>query len=236
MHWQLRMAIGAAGAALLLPAAGAGASAGALDESELRQALLDHMDFPAEWAGDTEEAAAERGIGVPEPAERSCRNLVDSSAPATARAGFARTYTGPFVTTTAAAHRDESRARQAVADFRAAAEDCTAFHAQEGGGEEAVVVRYELADGDPVAADALGDETAAVRFHRVQEGPQAPPVIAEAVLVRIGGHTVLVAQAGRDDHGTGEVEPLAARAAEKLREVTEGRTPAPDTDQPGTDL
>src|SRR5690606_38563688 len=69
MHWQLRMAIGAAGAALLLPAAGAGASAGALDESELRQALLDHMDYPAEWAGDTEEAAAERGIGVPEPAE-----------------------------------------------------------------------------------------------------------------------------------------------------------------------
>lgn len=236
MHWHLRTAIGAAGAALLLSATGPGASAGALDEEQLRQALLDHMDFPAEWAGDTEEAAAERGIGVPEPKERSCGTLFDGSARVTARAAFARTYTGPFVTTTAAAHRDADRARQAVADFREAAERCTSFHSQEGDGEAALTVVYEVDETEPVASDGLGDEAATVRFHRKQEHPEAPRVIADAVLVRIGEHTVLVAQAGRDDSGTGSLEPLAERAAEKLREVTEGRTPAPDTDQPGFEL
>ena len=75
-----------------------------------------------------------------------------------------------------------------------------------------------------------------MRFHRTQEDPEAPEVVADAVLVRIGEHTVLVAQAGRDDSGTDSVRPLVDRAVEKLREVAEGGSPAPSTDQPGTDL
>jgi hypothetical protein len=236
MHWHIRAAIGAAGAALLLPAAIAGASVAALDEEQLRDALLDHMDFPAEWAGDTEESAAERGIGVPQPQERSCQTLFDHTAQVTARAGFARTHTGPFVVTTAAAHRDTEQARQAVADFRSAAEDCASFHSQEGEGDAALTVVYRVDEAEPVTADGLGEDFATVRFHRERESPDAPPVIADAVLVRVGEHTVLVAQAGRDDSGTGSLEPLAARAVEKLRAVAEGRTPAPETEQPGTEL
>jgi hypothetical protein len=198
------------------------------------------MDFPADWAGDSEKAAAERGIGVPEPKEKSCRPLFDSSARTTVRAGFARTFTGPFVTTTAAAHRDGAQARRAMADFREAAEDCAAFHSEEGGGDTALTVVYEAAEPEEQAAatarDGIGDEAAAVRFQRKQENAEAPQVIAEAVLVRVGEHTVLVAQAGRDDPGTGSVRPLVDRAVEKLHEVTEGRRPAPSKEHPGTDL
>lgn len=237
MQWHLRMAVGVAAAALLLPAAGPTASAEAMDERQLRQALLDHMDFPAEWAVDSERAAAERGIGVPLPEERSCRVLFQSGAKHSETAAFARSISGPFVTTTAAGHRTAGQAQRAVADFREAAERCAAFRTEEGAGTEtALTVVYESAEADPELRGGLGDEAAAVRFERVQEAPEAPEVLAEAVLVRVGEHTVLVAQAGRDDQDTGSLRPLIDQAVEKLEEVAAGRTPSPAVDHEGHEL
>lgn len=233
MRWLVPGVVAALGAALLLPAAGQAAGADALDERRLRTALLDHMDFSPEWAGDSERAAAERGIGVPVPRERACRALFEHDGTTSASAGFARTFTGPFVVTTAASHGGAAEAQRAMAAFRTAAERCRTFHAVEGAGETALTVTYEAGE---AGTPGHGDDTAAVRYHRQPENGGAPEVIAEAVLVRVGGHTVLVAQAGRDDAGTGSLVPLAERAAEKLQEVAEGRTPAPPPQEGSADL
>ncbi|WP_130797136.1 hypothetical protein [Streptomyces otsuchiensis] len=239
MRWQLRVVIGAAGAALLLPAAGSSASADALDEDELRQALLDHMDFPEDWAVDSAEAEQQRGIGVPTPQDEACGGLFDSSAPTTASTGFARSFSGPFVTTTAAGHGGEEEARAAMEDFRRAGEECDSFESVEGAGHgpSELTVVYRSGEADTVTMDdSVADEVASVRFEREQESEQAPEVLAEAALVRVGEHTVMVAQAGRDDPGTGDLKPMVERAVEKLQDVADGRTPEPPSGISGTDL
>lgn len=209
-----------------------------LDEARLREALLDHTDFPVGWAGDSRRSAEKRGLGVPRPEERSCRELFDSLAGTTARAGFARTPAGPFVTTVAAAHRDTAHARRAVASFEKAAEQCGTFHAREGPAGDAVTVAYRAAEqaADPQLG-RLGEESVAVRFHRHTgdgSGTRAGTgVVADVVIVRVGSGTVRVAQAGRDDGTTGGMAGLADRAVDKLRQVSTGRTPKPTPDQPG---
>jgi hypothetical protein len=224
--------------------AGAGTDADTLDKSQLRAALLDHMDFPAGWASDSRQAAARRGIGVPRPQEAACRALFESREETTARAGFARTRTGPFVTTVATVHDDAADARRAVTAFReAAAADCGTFHAREGPEGHAFTVAYQAAGPRELRPQlerlgADGQDSAGLRFHRrlPGEGSEAgsTPVIADVVIVRIGTHTVRVAQAGRDDAGTGSVAAIAARAVEKLEQVRDGRNPTPDPHQPGT--
>ncbi|MGP3971300.1 hypothetical protein [Streptomyces sp. 6N223] len=241
-------ATAASAADALLRAIGARAAAGrddaggrVLDERGLRAALLDHMDFPAGWASDSRRTAAERGIGVPRPDEEACRQLFESGEETTARAGFARTETGPFVTTVAAAHAGPADARRAVAAFRQrAATDCATFHTREGPEGNSLTVAYEA--GEPaemrpelerLGADA--EDSAALRYHRrLDGGTGGTPVIAEVVIVRVGSHTVRVAQAGRDDAGTGSVAAIAARAVEKLQQVCDGHTPTPEPHQPGT--
>jgi hypothetical protein len=244
--------------ACLLPAAATTAAGGdgpdaaggadgepGLSERGLRAALLDHMDFPAGWASDSPRTAARRGIGVPRPEETACRRLFDSGEDTAARAGFARTETGPFVTTVAAAHDTPAGARRAVAAFReTAGADCATFHTREGPSGNSVTVSYEA--GEPGAMrpelERLGEDArdtedaAALRFHRrlAGGGSAGTPVIAEVVIVRVGTHTVRVAQAGRDDAGTGSVAAIAARAVEKLEQVCAGHTPTPDPHQPGT--
>ncbi|MDB1088227.1 hypothetical protein PJ985_11700 [Streptomyces sp. ACA25] len=235
MHWHSRMRLTAlaAGAALLLPATAPPASAAPVDEAGLREALLDQVDLPPGWAADSEQAAAERGIGVPTPREQACLPLfldAAESVEARARADFARTPSGPFLVTTAASHDSEAAARAAVEAFTEATRECRTFQTEEGVEEYTVTIVYRATDLD---VEGLGDESTAIRFHRQPETPDDPPVITDVVLVRVGEHTVRVAQAGRDDPGTENIEPLAERAAEKLREVSEGRTPLPPADQPG---
>jgi hypothetical protein len=203
------------------------------------------MDFPAGWASDSRRMAAERGIGVPQPDEEACRSLFESAEKTTARAGFARTETGPFVTTVAATHPGPADARRAVAAFRQrAATDCATFHTREGPEGGSITVAYEA--GEPAEmrpelerlGEALGEnneDSAALRYHRSVDGDTGgTPVIAEVVIVRVGSHTVRVAQAGRDDAGTGSVAAIAARAVEKLEQVCDGRAPNPEPHQPGT--
>jgi hypothetical protein len=217
-----------------------------LGERGLRAALLDHMDFPAGWASDSRRTAARRGIGVPQPEEPACRELFESRETTTARAGFARTQTGPFVITVAAAHPGPADARRAVASFReTAATDCATFHTREGPEGNSITVAYEA--GEPAEMEPelerLGEDVeprhpqdiAALRYHRRLEGGSGgTPVIAEVIIVRVGAHTVRVAQTGRDDAGTGSVAAIAARAVEKLEQVCDGRTPTPEPHQPGT--
>ncbi|MGP4111052.1 hypothetical protein ACTWP5_09080 [Streptomyces sp. 4N509B] len=209
-----------------------------LTERELRAALLDHMDFPAGWASDSPRAADRRGIGVPRPEETDCRELFDGEEETAARAGFARSQTGPFITTVAAAHEDVEAARGAVADVRdAASGPCGTFRAREGPEGSDVTVAYEAGRPNELGSElerltATGHDSAALRYHR-REG-DGTPIIADVVIVRVGTHTVRVAQAGRDDAGTGSVAEIAGRAVEKLEEVHAGRLPAPDPNQPGT--
>ncbi|WP_147472709.1 hypothetical protein [Streptomyces triticirhizae] len=214
-------------------APGQPAASDTLGESQLKEALLDPVDFPEGWASDSEEAAEERGFGVPRPSEGDCRELFDSEADGTQRAGFAKTQTGPFVTTAATAHDSTGDARAALAEFRAAAERCDTFHTEEGPGENAVTVAYdEEPRGDP---EGLGDESAALRYNRRLDGENAgTPVLVEVVIARVGPHLVRVAQAGREDPDTGSLTAIAERAVTKLTEVARGDTPAPRPDQPGT--
>ncbi len=218
----------------------------ALDEQRLRDALLDPMDFPAGWASDSREAAEQRGIGVPRPQEAACGELFESGEVITARAGFARTQSGPFVTTVAAVHDSPADAARAVAAFReTVSEDCGTFHDSEGPADAPSTVTYRMGEPDELDAELerLGgndEDSAGLRFHREEpEGAGAAeaggtPVIADVMIVRVGTHTVRVAQTGRDDAGTGSVADIAARAVDKLEEVCAGHTPTPDPDQPGT--
>jgi hypothetical protein len=214
-------------------APGQPAAADGLSEQQLRQALLDAVDFPQGWASDSERSAAERGFGVPRPTEPACRGLFDSERDTAARAGFARTRSGPFLTTVAAAHPDEAAAGRDLAAARSAAEgECATVRTLEGPQGRSVPVAYDIA---PLDMKRLGDESVAFRFHRRVEGEtSAIPVITDVVIVRVGAGTVRIAQAGRDDEGTGEVTGIAERAAEKLGQVADGGTPAPPPDQPGT--
>ncbi|WP_190233147.1 hypothetical protein [Streptomyces avicenniae] len=203
-----------------------------LPERRLRTALLDTMDFPEGWAGDSARSARERGFGVPQPQERSCRALFDSAEDTAERAGFAKTESGPFVTTVLASHGSQDAARAALATFERTAAECRTFHTREGPGRGTVTVAYEAADLD---LKGLGDESAALRFERRAEGAGGgTPVVADVVIARVGAQVVRVAQAGRDDRGTDGLEPIADRAVEKLEQVTEGEDPAPPPDQPGT--
>ncbi|UCM87821.1 hypothetical protein [Streptomyces marincola] len=236
MYAHLRTAVVAGTAALsLVLAPGRPAAADALGESQLREALLDAVDFPAGWAGDSERSAAERGFGVPRPAEPACGELFDSTADPAARAGFARSRGGPFLTTVAAAHEGPAAAGRALAAVRHAVDGaCATFRAQERAGESLVTVSYEAAVLD---AGRLGDESVAVRYQRrpAGQGQAATPVVADLVVARVGAHTVRVAQAGYEgDRDDGAMEAIAERAVAKLRDVAEGRTPAPPPDQPGT--
>ncbi|MEO3751291.1 hypothetical protein [Streptomyces sp. B6B3] len=216
----------------------------ALDEQGLRGALLDPMDFPAGWASDSRKAAEQRGIGVPRPQEAACGELFESGEEITARAGFARTQSGPFVTTVAAVHESPADAARAVAAFReTVAEDCDTFHDSEGPAADPLTVAYRLGEPDALETELerLGEadaDSAALRYHRkAPEGAAevgGTAVIADVMIVRVGTHTVRVTQAGRDDAGTGSVAEIAARAVDKLQEVCAGQTPTPDPDQPGT--
>lgn len=212
---------------------------GQADRSLLRQALLDATDFPQGWASDSWRAAGERGIGVPRPEEPACRGLFDSRAAISARAGFARTPTGPFVTTVATAHGGDALARRALDAFQAVAEKCATFHTREGPRGETVTVAYEAAEPDPRLAGLDGEpavEHAALRYRRQPaDGADSTAVVADVLIARVGAHTVRVAQAGRDDDGgTGSLAELAARAVAKLRQVAAGATPSPPPRQPGT--
>ncbi|MGK5534026.1 hypothetical protein [Streptomyces sp. URMC 129] len=206
----------------------------ALSEHQLREALLDAVDFPEGWASDSEESAEKRGFGVPRPSEPACDGLFDVGGDDddVARAGFAKTRSGPFVTTVAAAHQDAGAAGGDMDDVRAALDECATLHTPEGPADKAVSVAYDAA---PLDVKRLGEESVAVRFHRRLDGETAiTPVVADLVVVRVGAQTLRVAQAGRDDGGTGDVEKIAERAVEKLEEVAAGRVPAPRPDQPGT--
>ncbi|UED86531.1 hypothetical protein [Streptomyces profundus] len=233
MNPHLRTVTVAGLAALSLGLApGQPAASDGLGESQLREALLDPVDFPEGWASDSEEAAAERGFGVPRPSENGCRELFDSGADGSQRAGFAKSATGPFVTTVVTAHDGEEAARAALAGFRAMADECGTFHAEEGPADGAITVAYdEEPRGDP---ERLGDECGALRYNRRLDGETAgTPVVAEVVTARVGAHTIRVAQAGREGRDTGDVNGIAERAVDKLTEVIEGNTPKPRTDQPG---
>ncbi|MDT0345274.1 hypothetical protein [Streptomyces litchfieldiae] len=235
MYAHLRTAAIASIAALSLALApGRPAVADALSEQQLREALLDAVDFPEGWASDSERSAAERGFGVPRPTEPACDGLFDSERDGAVRAGFARTRSGPFVTTVAAAHRDDAAAHGDLAAVREAVEDdCATVRTLEGPEGGGVMVAYdaELLE----TADQLGDESVAIRFHRRVEGETtATPVVTDLVIARVGAQTVRIAQAGRDDESTGSVSGIAERAVEKLRQVAAGGTPAPRPDQPGT--
>ncbi|MDT0270766.1 hypothetical protein RM844_31305 [Streptomyces sp. DSM 44915] len=214
-------------------APGQPAAADALGESQLKAALLDPLDFPEGWASDSEEAAAERGFGVPEPAENACGELFDSSADEAQRAGFAKTQTGPFVTTVATAHGDTAAARHALDAFRAAADACDTFHTEEGpAGDQTTVAYDQEPSGDP---RALGDESAAARYQRRLGDPDTgPSVLVEVVIARVGPHLVRVAQAGREEPDADPLTAIADRAVAKLTEAARGGTPAPHPDQPGT--
>ncbi|WP_147437636.1 hypothetical protein [Streptomyces radicis] len=234
MDTHLRTAVVAGIAMLSLALApGRPLASDALSEQQLREALLDAVDFPAGWASDSERSAARRGFGVPDPSESRCRELFDTDAKTAARAGFARTRSGPFVTTVAAAHRDTDRARRSLDALRDAVDGaCRTFHATEGGGER---VAYDAERLDAASVGELGEEALAVRFQRRVEGESATaPVVADVVIARVGAHTVRVAQAGRDDSGSGDIVAFAERAVEKLEEVAAGRTAVPRPDQPGT--
>ncbi|WP_129840098.1 hypothetical protein [Streptomyces sp. RFCAC02] len=208
------------------------AGSGALPEPRLRAALLDTMDFPEGWAGDSARSAAERGFGVPEPSERDCRGLFDSAEETTARAGFARTESGPFVTTVLAAHESAAAARAALDAFDDTAERCRTFHTREGPGGGAATVSYHAAELD---VGRLGEESTAVRFERRVDGPaHGAPVVADVVIARVGAQVVRVAQAGRADRGAGDLAAMADRAVEKLEQVADGQDPLPPAGQPGT--
>lgn len=243
----LRTAVVAGLAVLSLALAPGRPTAGeALSEHQLHEALLDAVDFPEGWAGDSEESAEKRGFGVPRPTEPACDGLFDFSEgegegeggsdgdgdDTVARAGFAKTRSGPFVTTVAAAHRDAGAAGDDLDAFRAALDECATLHTPEGPADKAVSVAYDAA---PLEVRRLGEESVAVRFHRRLDGESATtPVVADLVIVRVGAQTLRVAQAGRDDGDTGDVEKIADRAVEKLEQVAAGRVPAPPADQPGT--
>lgn len=233
MYSHLRTAV-VAGVALaataLLP--GRPVAADALSEKELRVALLDAVDFPEGWASDSARSARERGFGVPEPTERDCRELFDSAEETKARAGFAKTRSGPFVTTVVAAHEDEGAARRALDGLREATAECATIHTREGTSGGATVA-YEATTLD---VDRLGEDSTAIRFsRRAPEGETGDTrVVADLVVARVGAHLVRVAQAGRDDKGTGDVSDIAETAVRKLEDVCEGRSPAPRRDQPGT--
>lgn len=243
-------ALGLLAGAALPPGAPAGTSTGpatsaasvvagpqVLDEEGLRAALLDHTDFPMGWAGDSDEQAERRGIGVPRPTEDGCRELFEPAAgePAVVRAGFARTHTGPFVVTVAAAHGDEAGARAAMEGFARAAGQCATFHAEEGPEQNSATVSYTAEESTSGTDGAgLGEDAAVLRFEREAGDAEEAGIVAEVVIARIGAHTVRIAQAGRDDAAAGGLGELAERAVEKLRQVTDGHTPRPQPDQPGT--
>ncbi|UGY91365.1 hypothetical protein [Streptomyces gobiensis] len=210
-----------------------------LDEERLRLGLLDLNDLPSGWATDSERAARKRGIGVPQPAEGSCRALFQSatdSAGTSAEARFARSRTGPFITTGAGAYTNDRTARSALAAFRKAAGECAKFQITEGPGEDAEPVTYEARK---LAMPRLGDESVAVRFAREGSGDEQLTVIADVVYARVGASAVHLAHAGREDSGddsadgADSVTPMARRAVHKLRDVTARRTPRPTASFPG---
>lgn len=207
-----------------------------VDAAGLREALLDATDFPAGWASDSPQEARERGIGVPRPEEPACRELFDSAADGAARAGFARTPTGPFVTTVAVTHPSPERARRAMAEFTEAAERCGTFRAREGPARDGATVVYETAEPALSAGDleGVGTEPSALRYERRAEDGGGGSVAADVAIARVGAHTVRVAQAGREEGADVDLAELAARAVDKLVEVAAGGHPSPPPGQPGT--
>ncbi|RKN45660.1 hypothetical protein D7294_04095 [Streptomyces hoynatensis] len=207
-------------------------SSDTLSDQQLRAALLDPVDFPEGWASDSERSARQRGFGVPKPTEDSCGQLFDSEEDTTAKAGFARTRSGPFVTTVLASHEDPEEARGEFAQFRAQAQKCRTIHTREGPRGSARPVAYQASGLD---VKKLGEESTAVRFERRGEaGAHTGEVVAEVVIARVGAHLVRVAQAGREDGATEDVESIADRAVDKLEQVCDGHMPTPSPNQPGT--
>ena len=233
MYAHLRMAA-VAGLAFLGLATGLGLplSSDALSEQQLQAALLNPVDFPEGWASDSERSARQRGFGVPNPTEDSCKQLFDSKEDTTAKAGFARTRSGPFVTTVLTSHEDAAEARGEFARFREQAHNCRTIHTREGPRGNARPVAYRAEDMD---VRKLGEESAAVRYERRGgAGTDSGEVVAEVVIARVDSHLVRVAQAGRADGGGQDVEAIAERAVEKLEQVCDGHLPTPSPNQPGT--
>ncbi|WP_461029828.1 hypothetical protein, partial [Streptomyces sparsus] len=195
-----------------------------LDEDGLRQALLDLGDLPDGWVPDTEGAAEERGIGVPQPAGDPCRTLFQDPAETAADTRFARSPVGPFVTTRTGAHDSAEHAGQALRDFERAAGECTRFRITEGTGADSGPVAYEARD---LALPLLGDDSVALRFVRRGPGDDRLTVVADVVYARVGAATVHLAQAGPEEPDGEGVEPLMRRAVEKLGEVAEYGEPPP---------
>lgn len=201
-----------------------GRTAQQLDKEKLELALLDLNDLPEGWASDTEGAAKERGIGVPQPKDQPCRALFDQRARGQVENRFARTEVGPFVITRAASHESGEHADKTVEGYRKAAKECEGFAVAEGPEGDTTEVNYQA---DELDMPQLGDESIAVRFVREGPGDEEMTVLADVVYVRVGGNSVHLAQAGIDDEGAGDVEPLVRRAVDKLTEVASDKTPEP---------
>ncbi|MBD3930672.1 hypothetical protein IF129_03695 [Streptomyces chumphonensis] len=209
--------------------AGPTLQAGRLTEEGLRLAVLSLADLPAGWAADTSAAARERGIGVPEPGEGPCRVLFRGPSGG-GEARFARTEVGPFLVARTGSHADVDAARGALASFRAAAGQCPGFQLTEGPRAAGHRVDYHA---ERAEAPELGDESVAVRYVRPGTGDRPVTVVADVVHVRVGAHTVHLAQSGREDPGGGSIVPFARLALEKLRAVAAGGTPSPAGSFPG---
>lgn len=195
-----------------------------LDEAQLELALLDLNDLPAGWAADSEKAARERGIGVPQPTDRPCRALFAQRDEERAENRFARTEVGPFVITRAGSHESEEEAERTLEAYQEAADACETFAVEEGPQGDTAEVTYRAEELD---LPELGDDSVALRFVREGPGDEEMTVLADVVYVRVGGASVHLAQAGVDDEDTGEVEQLVRRAVDKLSEVAADETPEP---------
>ncbi|MDK1474336.1 hypothetical protein QNO07_13040 [Streptomyces sp. 549] len=237
MDAHLRTTLAAAGAALALlsggcaggqqhdgpgTAAATGPHPADLDEDRLRLALLDLGDLPPGWVPDTEGAAEDRGIGVPQPDDGPCRTLFQDPAETAADTRFARSPVGPFVTTRTGAHGSADGAEEALSAFERAAEQCSRFQVTEGTGVDSGTVAYEARR---LRLPELGDDSAALRFVRRGPGDDRLTVVADVVYARVGAGTVHLAQAGPEEVDGEGVEPLARRAVEKLGEVTAEQEP-----------
>ncbi|MEU3192975.1 hypothetical protein ABZ686_20585 [Streptomyces sp. NPDC006992] len=207
--------------------------AGPLSEQQARAALLAEGNLPAGWRHADLADAAPAGAAPEElrTDDRNCRQLFDvlrgdadtHEARTAASRGYRGSADGPYLSSEVASYDSEGGdgSKRALSTFRSVRASCRTFTAE----NDAVTVDFTVSR---LKAGPGGDSACARLRGTARGGPaDGQQLTLDLVLSRVKQSTTGVALLSTGDGDTGLARRAARAAAERLKEVTAGRTPSP---------
>ncbi|MFI7240751.1 hypothetical protein [Streptomyces qinglanensis] len=207
--------------------------AGPLSEQQARAALLAEGNLPAGWRHADLADAAPAGAAPEElrTDDRDCRRLFDvlrgdadeHEARTAASRGYRGGADGPYLSSRVASYdsEDGDGSKRALSTFRSVRANCRTFTVENG----AVTVAFTVSR---LKAGPGGDSACARLRGTARGGPaDGEQLTLDLVLSRVRQSTTSVALLSVGDGDTGLARSAAEAAAERLTEVTAGRTPSP---------